>query len=148
MSEVATQTMDVDGTPELCFQVVADVESYPGWTGDIKAVTVRSRDGDGRPTEVEFRAAAFGRSTTYELAYDYSRSPKVLAWRLVKGDLTSKLDGSYTFDSREDGGTELTYVLDIELKVPLPGFVKRRAQSRIMHAALSELKARVESIGN
>jgi hypothetical protein len=29
--------------------------------------------------------------------------------------------------------------------VPLPGFIKRRAQSRIMHTALEELKARVES---
>ncbi len=44
-----------------------------------------------------------------------------------------------------DGSTEVTYNLEVELRVPLPGFIKRRAQSRIMHTALEELKARVES---
>ena len=31
------------------------------------------------------------------------------------------------------------------MKVPLPGFIKMRAQSRIMSIALRDLKARVES---
>jgi hypothetical protein len=36
------------------------------------------------------------------------------------------------------------YHLTVELVVPLPGFVKRRAESKIMHNALRELKAHVE----
>ena len=43
-----------------------------------------------------------------------------------------------------DGETEITYRLVVDLKVPLPGFVKRRAEGRIMGTALRELKARVE----
>ena len=69
----------------------------------------------------------------------------VLAWKQTAGDLTSKLDGNYRFDAAGDGSTEVTYSLEVELRVPLPGFIKRRAQSRIMHTALEELKARVES---
>jgi hypothetical protein len=38
----------------------------------------------------------------------------------------------------------VTYTLSIELVVPLPGFVKRRAEVRILNT-LKELKARVES---
>jgi hypothetical protein len=63
----------------------------------------------------------------------------------VAGDLTSRLDGEYRFEPSSDGGTEVTYTLEVGLRVPLPGFIKRRAQSRIMHTALEELKARVES---
>ena len=33
-----------------------------------------------------------------------------------------------------------------ELVVPLPGFVKRRAEGRIMQTALRDLKARVEAV--
>jgi len=40
---------------------------------------VLERDTLGRPLDVEFRAAAFGRSTTYALHYDYSRAPEVLS---------------------------------------------------------------------
>jgi hypothetical protein len=86
-----------------------------------------------------------GRSTSYTLSYDYSGAPRTLAWKQTAGDLTSKLDGSYRFDTAGDGSTEVTYALEVELRVPLPGFIKRRAQSRIMHTALEELKARVES---
>jgi len=34
--------------------------------------------------------------------------------------------------------------LAVELAIPLPGFVKRRAEGRIMHAALDDLQARLE----
>ena len=35
-------------------------------------------------------------------------------------------------------------MLEAELIVPLPGFIKRRTQLKIMHTALKELKSRVE----
>ena len=141
----ATERLVVGASPEQCFEVVSDLDLYPSWAADIKQVTVDSRDSDGRPLEVTFRAGAFGRSTSYTLRYDYGQAPRTLAWKQVAGDLTAKLDGSYTFDGTPDGATEVSYVLEVELRVPLPGFIKRRAQSRIMHTALEELKARVES---
>lgn len=145
MAEQATEHTTVAATPEACFAVVADIERYPDWAADIKQVEVHERDGEGRPLEVTFRAAAFGRSTSYTLAYDYAEAPRVLAWRLTKGDITTKLDGSYVFEPKEGGGTEITYHLEVELRVPIPGFIKMRAQSRIMSTALRELKARVEA---
>ena len=71
----------------------------------------------------------------------------MLAWRLTQGDITTKLDGSYVFEADGDAGTEMTYHLEVELRVPIPGFIKMRAQSRIMSTALRELKARAESSG-
>ncbi|HAG66686.1 MAG TPA: cyclase, partial [Acidimicrobium sp.] len=40
--------------------------------------------------------------------------------------------------------TRITYDLSVELVIPLPGFVKRRAEMRIL-ATLKELKTRIES---
>lgn len=147
MAEQATEHTSVAAPPEQCFAVAADVERYPEWAADIKEVTVHERDGDGRPLLVTFRAAAFGRSTSDTLSYDYGEAPRVLGWRLIKGDITTKFDGSYVFDADGDGdGTDVTYHLEVELRVPIPGFIKLRAQSRIMATALRELKARVESM--
>ena len=78
------------------------------------------------------------------MRYDYSAAPDELSWRQVAGDLTRRLDGAYELASAGDGQTEITYHLLVDLKVPLPGFVKRRAEGRIMGTALRELKARVE----
>ncbi len=137
--------MSVSASPERCFSVVADIERYPDWAADIKEVEVLERDGDGRPLLVTFRAAAFGRSTSYTLAYDFSEAPRILSWKLTKGDITAKLDGSYVFDPGPGSGTDVTYHLEVELRVPIPGFIKMRVRSRIMSTALRELKARVES---
>jgi hypothetical protein len=39
----------------------------------------------------------------------------------------------------------VTYHLEVELRVPIPGFIKMRATSRIMSYALRDLKAQIES---
>jgi len=145
VADQATEHMSVSASPERCFSVVADIEQYPEWAADIKEIVVEERDDEGRPLLVTFRAAAFGRSTSYTLRYDFSEAPHVLSWKLTKGDITSKLDGSYVFEPSEGSGTEVTYHLEAELRVPIPGFIKMRAQSRIMSTAMRELKARVES---
>jgi ribosome-associated toxin RatA of RatAB toxin-antitoxin module len=147
MAEQATQTIIIEAAPELCLQVATDFPSYPDWAVDVKQAEVLESDEQGRPVEVEFRAAAMGRSTHYTLRYDYSGAPERLAWKLVAGDLMRGCDGSYQFRALEGGRTEVIYNLAIELVVPLPGFVKRRAEVRILNT-VRELKTRVESVGD
>jgi ribosome-associated toxin RatA of RatAB toxin-antitoxin module len=144
VEEQVTEQMVIRGTPEHCFEVLTAFERYPDWAADIKAVSVEERDAEGRALRVTFRAAAFGRSTSYTLHYDYSGAPRELSWVQVDGDLTRRLDGAYLLEASGDDSTEIRYDLVVELKVPLPGFVKRRAEGRIMGTALRELKARVE----
>ncbi len=144
MTESASQTITIAATPERCLEVVVDFPSYPDWAKDVKEATVLSRDGDGRATEVEFRASALGRSTHYTLAYDYCEAPTGVAWSMVKGDIMRAIDGAYHFSANPAGGTDVRYDLSIELVVPLPAFVKRRAEVRILNT-IRELKTRAES---
>jgi ribosome-associated toxin RatA of RatAB toxin-antitoxin module len=144
VEEQVAERMIVRATPEQCFEILTDFDRYPEWSPDIKAVNVVDRDELGRATRVAFRAGAFGRSTSLRLLYDYSQAPKALSWVQEDGDLTRRYDGSYTFEPAGDE-TEVTYRLTVELKVPLPGFIKRRAEGRIVGGALRELKARAEA---
>ena len=143
----ATQRTTIMASPLQCFDVATDFEKYPLWARDIKEARVLARDDEGRAVDVEFRVSAMGRSTSYTLRYFYGSDPLRLAWRLQRGDSTSRLDGEYEFAAVPGEGavTEVAYQLSVELAVPLPGFVKRRAESRIMHTALDELKAYVEA---
>jgi ribosome-associated toxin RatA of RatAB toxin-antitoxin module len=144
MAESASQTITIAASPERCFEIVTDFPSYPEWARDLKEAIVRERDELGRPTEVEFRASALGRSTHYTLAYDYTGAPQTLSWSMVKGDIMRAIDGTYHFGAAPSGGTDVRYDLAIELVVPLPGFVKRRAEVRILNT-IRELKVRAES---
>ena len=97
MADTASQTTRIAAPPDRVWAIAADVEHYPEWAKDVKDVVVRARDGEGRPTEVEFRASALGRSTHYTLAYDYSQAPAVLSWSLLRGDIMRTIDGAYHF---------------------------------------------------
>lgn len=148
MAEHASEHTTIAASPALCWQVATDFDAYPEWAKDIKEAEVVHRDLDGRASVVRFRAAAMGRSTTYLLGYDYAGEPERLAWHLLDGDIERRLEGSYAFQA-VDGDPDLTevdYELTAELKVPLPGFVKRRAEARIMQTALRDLKARIEAV--
>jgi ribosome-associated toxin RatA of RatAB toxin-antitoxin module len=136
--------MTIKASPERLFSVVTDFERYPEWAADVKHVEVLERDTEGRGTKVAFRAAAMGRSTSYTLAYDYAKAPDELSWVLERGDITRRLDGTYVFEPVEEG-TDVTYHLAVELVVPLPAFIKTRAEGRIIGNALRELRARVEA---
>ena len=92
-----------------------------------------------------------GRQTSYVLAYDLSRAPERLAWTLVEGDLTSRLEGAYLFEpapssTDAEPSTDVTYELIVDLKLPLPGYVKRRAEDKIVESALQRFKDRVQAV--
>ena len=143
MAQRATESIVVNAPPEVVYRVVTDFAQYTAWVSDLKRIEVLESDADGRPLEVEFRAAAFGRSTTYALRYDYSRAPEQLSWSQTRGDLTETLQGQYRFEP-DARGTRVTYDLEVELLVPIPAFVKARAAQRIQTQALRELKAQAE----
>ena len=144
MAETASDTITIAASPDTVWAIATDIERYPEWARDVKDVVITARDGDGRPSQVEFRTSALGRSTHYTLQYDYSHAPQILAWTMVKGDIQRSIEGAYRFEPTNDGGTLVQYDLAIELVVPLPGFVKRRAERRILNA-IKEMKAYAEA---
>jgi len=144
MADQATETMEIAAPAEAVLAALLDFDAYPTWARDLKGVTVDSRDEQGRAREVTFRAAAMGRSTSYTLRYEHREDG--LSWTLVRGDIMRRLDGSYQLaPALTPGRTLVTYHLAVDLIVPLPGFVKRRAEHKIIHTALRELRAHVQS---
>lgn len=146
MADQATETTIIEAPPERCFGVAIDFEHYPEWADNVKEAKVVSRDEEGRPLDVAFRAAAVGRTARYVLRYDYADAPQRLSWRLVEGDIMRRLDGNYEFVDAGDGATDVTYRLAVDLVVPLPSFIKRRVEGIILGTALRSLKKRAEAL--
>jgi uncharacterized membrane protein len=145
MADQATLSMRIDAPLDTIREVLLDFEQYPTWARDIKSVSVLTRNAEGVATDVRYRAAAMGRSTSYTLRYDHSDAPLRLAWVLAEGDIMRQLDGAYEFEVLDDASTLVSYDLHVDLVVPLPGFVKRRAETRIVNTALRELRDHVQS---
>lgn len=77
------------------------------------------------------------------LAYTWDGDREV-GWTLVKSQMLRTLDGSYTLAPLKSGGTEVTYQLAVDVKIPMLGMIKRKAEKVIIDRALAGLKKRVE----
>ncbi len=123
--------------------VIADFPAYPQWAGQVKAAEVLETGEDGRATRVRFVLDAGVISDEYVLGYDWTGDAGV-SWRIVDaGRMVSGLTGSYRL-TENGGGTEVTYDLAVDLKVPMIGMIKRKAEKVIVDTALKGLKRRVE----
>ena len=144
--EQTTASITVEATVEQCFALSVDIAAYPEWVEGISVAEVLTTDSDGYPVTARFEAEAVGRKSNYTLQYDVSGAPDELSWVLIEGDLARSIEGRYRF-APSDGSattTDIQYELAVDLAVPLPGFVKRRAEDKIVTSALKEFKKRVE----
>ncbi|MGH9000384.1 MAG: SRPBCC family protein [Acidimicrobiia bacterium] len=148
MADEASERIRVEATPEACFEAVADFERYPQWATDVQRAEITDKDADGRGSRVRYEVSAMGLTIGYELEYDYGAAPGVLSWHLVESDMLRRLDGSYRFDPVRGGEagtvTAVTYRLLVDLALPLPGFLKKKAAEMITHNAMREFKRYVE----
>ncbi len=147
--EYTQVTARVHADPELCYAVASDIASYPRWADGVATAEVLTEDEHGRVLAAKFAAEAVGRQAEYTLDYDHTAAPAMIRWTQRSGDITRRLDGSYRFRSTGESGpggepvTEVTYELAIDLALPLPGFVKRRVETKIVRAALDGFRAEV-----
>jgi ribosome-associated toxin RatA of RatAB toxin-antitoxin module len=145
MGEHAAGDTEVYATPAEVMAVVADFEAYPEWVASLEAVEVLARDRRGRGTRVAFRLGTPWGEQAYTLAYTYQARDAGMSWTYVEGTLED-LSGSYALEPADDGATRVTYQLEVELGIPVPGFLMRQAAKQIVRSALSDLKRRVESM--
>jgi carbon monoxide dehydrogenase subunit G len=144
MAEQTEGTIEIEASPADILTVIADFDSYPDWVDGIKSADVRDRDGDGRPKDVAFEFSAMGFTATYTLRYEYEAEDRGVRWTTVEASGAVKdVQGEYGLEAL-NGDTEVTYRLQIELGVPLPGFLKRKADKQAIKTALEGLKKRVE----
>lgn len=143
MAEQTESTITIAAARSEVMAVIADLPAYPSWNAEMKSVEVLRDGPDGRPAEVRFVLDAGAIKDTYSLAYEWHGDESV-RWHLVQGDMLTAMDGSYVL--REvAGGTEVTYRLLVDVKVPMIGMIKRKAEKVVVDRALKGLKKRVEA---
>jgi ribosome-associated toxin RatA of RatAB toxin-antitoxin module len=143
MAEQTSSTIVVEASPAEVMDVIADLERYPEWTGSVRSVEVLTRDGGGRPARATFVLDAGVVKDTYTLSYTWHGDQDV-SWSLVEAQMLTAMEGSYRLTPDPDGVTSVEYVLTLDLKIPMIGLLRRKAEKVITDTALKELKRRVE----
>ncbi len=144
MADRTESSIVIDAPPADVMAVIADLEAYPEWSSDVKTVEVLSvYDDDERPAEARFVIDSGAFKDDYSLEYVWTGDEHV-SWEMSRaGSLLKSLDGEYALAATSEG-TEVTYRITVDVKIPMIGMIKRKAEKVIVDTALKGLKARVE----
>ncbi len=146
MGDRTTSSVSIGADRQQVMAVIADFAAYPQWASAVRSAEVVSRDADGRPSRVRFSLDAGMIKDSYVLGYDWDGDSGV-RWDLAEpGSVISAMSGSYAL-VKQPASTEVTYELSVDIRMPLPGMLKRRAEKVIIDTALKGLKSRVEGLG-
>lgn len=145
MADQTESSIVIDAPADRIMAVIADLPAYPQWSDGIASVTVLSvYEDDNRPADARFVLDSGAIKDTYELEYDWDGNARV-SWTLTKGDMLTAMDGTYELTENGDGTTTVHYRLSVDVKIPMIGMIKRKAEKVIVDTALKGLKKRVEA---
>jgi carbon monoxide dehydrogenase subunit G len=143
MADRTSSSIVINAGKAEVMAVIADFPGYPEWAEGIKSAEVVSPGENGRAEQVRFTLEAGPIKDTYELAYEWDDDDAVRWTLAVPGSMLSGMTGSYVL-SEAGGGTTVVYELAVDIKIPMIGMVKRKAEKIIIDAALKGLKRHVE----
>jgi ribosome-associated toxin RatA of RatAB toxin-antitoxin module len=144
MADHASASIVINAKPATVMATIADIANYPTWVGQIEQCEILEVGPEGRPRRARFRINADVAKDEFVTDYTWYGDDRV-TWSQVEGQAMSAQDGSYTLRGLEDGRTEITYDLTVELRMKIPGLLRRKIQGGIVDAALKDLKKHVES---
>lgn len=147
MASSTASTIDVAASKTDVMAVIADFPDYPQWVTALRSAEVLETGPDGRARAVRFMLDAGLVRDSYVLSYTWDGDTGV-SWQLAEpGSVIAEMTGGYLLSDRE-AGAEVRYELTVDVRIPLPGMVKRKAEKIIIDTALKGLKARAESRGD
>jgi ribosome-associated toxin RatA of RatAB toxin-antitoxin module len=147
MADRTRASIEIGAPADAVMAVIADLSTYPEWTGEVKRAEVLDTDpSTGRASRAVLTIDGGALRDRQELAYTFEGDSAV-RWSLVKGDMLRSLEGAYTLTSSADGkATTVEYTLAVDTKIPLLGMMKSKMEKVIIDRALAGLKKRVESL--
>ncbi|GAA3216081.1 SRPBCC family protein [Actinocorallia longicatena] len=145
MADRTSSSIAIDADKKVIMSVIADYPAYPAWADGIKSAVITGTYDDGRPETVKMTLSSGPISDTYSVRCHWNGDDE-LRWDLAEpGSVVTGMHGSYVLVDRASGGTEVTYELAVDVKIPMIGMFKRKAEKIIIDAALKGLKRHVES---
>lgn len=143
VSERTHGQIDIAAPREAIIAVIADLSSYPQWSGGITGAEVLNSV-DGRPQRARLQFAAGPMTDEFVLEYEWHDNSSV-DWHIVDpGEMIKRQNGTYTLTDLGNGTVRVAYDLEVELSIPIIGKLRTRAEKQIIKAALSGLKRQVE----
>lgn len=130
----------IEATPQEILDVVADIPRTPEWSPQHQSVEVLESFDDGRPRIVRAKVKTAGISDVQTIEYTWAENS--VTWTLVEATQLKSQTGGYTLTPQGDK-TLVRVDVDVELAIPLPGFIVKTAMKGALDTATKGLRGQV-----
>jgi ribosome-associated toxin RatA of RatAB toxin-antitoxin module len=134
-----TKTLDV--SKDKFFAAVTRYEDYPQFVTGCKKVEVeRKAPGQAR---VKYFTNILGKDLWYLLEHSEDLEKGTVSWKLLDSDLLKVDAGTWTI--RDAGGRlEVTYAIEIEFKIWVPGPILKTLTATSLPMVIAEMEKRAK----
>ncbi len=140
----ATRTIEVNVSREKFFEVITDFESYPQFLDKVGLVGISVDEDNGDEKVVTQSVKKMGKVVSYTLRYKLDK-PNKTNWSLVKGQMMSKNEGSWTIEEAGEGRCKATYSIEVHFGFLVPKTLIKILVSSELPTMLELFKNRAEN---
>lgn len=131
-----------DAPIENVFKVLSDLESYPDFMTGVENVEIVESNGNNIKARYDLNLV---KKFAYTLDH-VIEEPNKISWSLDSGDLLKKSDGSWELKDLGDGKTEVTYKIDVDFKVMVPGMISKKLVSSNLPGMMKAVEKKAKSL--
>ena len=137
----AQESIEIKASPDACYKVITDYETYPEFLKETVAVSVDKKSGNN--FEVTFTLHII-KKFSYTLKM-VGKPGKEITWTFVKGEFMKDNKGGWILEEVKKGVTKATYAVDLQLGLLVPGAVAKMLVEKSLPTMLKAFKERIEN---
>ena len=134
----------VKAKPEKVWDILMDCEKYPEFM-PVKEYKYKTRGSGFDIVHVQPEAPAMF-NVSYDMKRTYNKADWKISFAKVAGKIKS-INGWWKFEPLDSKYTKITYVSNVDIGMPVPGFVKDYFAKGSLMKVADGVKKRVESNG-
>jgi len=135
-----TETFKID--PNKLFDVIVDYDSYPEFVDGCDEIEVLERTDTGAKVRYHINLI---KEFTYTLKMTHEKPNKV-TWEFLEGDLFKENRGGWELKDLGNGETEVTYAMDVKLKLMAPKMMLNKLVAHNLPAMMKAYRDRANNV--
>ncbi len=133
----------INAPKDVVYKVITDYENYPQFVSSCQEAKVLSSEPGKK--RVAYRVDLF-KDVRYTVDQREDQAAGVVSWTLVDSNIFKQNAGRWELKALDAERTEARYMLELEFKIPVPGFVLKKLVQGSLPAMVKDFLDRAESL--
>lgn len=139
----ATRTEVMNAPKDKILSVLTDYESYSEFMDGVSSVNIVSKDGNVTKAKYDLNVIK-----TFSYTLELTESENGLSWTFDNGDIFSVNNGSWDLKDLGDGTTEVTYNIEVEIKIKMmgTGMITKKLVNTSLPSMMKSVEKRAQNL--